>query len=94
MRAGDSEPGQFDQRVAELVVRQNLQTVDGALGVVTGEAGGVVQCAGSFNGGTQTLATVPANRYIENCHTFSYANSAVRAAGTYTGQVTYTLTAP
>ncbi|NWF44291.1 hypothetical protein F3K02_03350 [Hydrogenophaga sp. D2P1] len=50
--------------------------------------------AGSFNGGTQTLATVPANRYIENCHTFSYANSALRAAGTYNGQVTYTLSSP
>jgi hypothetical protein len=50
--------------------------------------------AGTFNGATQTLTTVPANTYIENCHTFSYANSALRAAGTYTGQVTYTLTSP
>ncbi|UCU94153.1 hypothetical protein [Hydrogenophaga taeniospiralis] len=50
--------------------------------------------AGSFNGGTQTLATVPANRYIENCHSFIYANSAIRAAGTYNGQVTYTLSSP
>jgi hypothetical protein len=30
---------------------------------------------GTFNGGTQTLTSVPGNRYIENCHTFSYANS-------------------
>ncbi len=50
--------------------------------------------AGTFNGGTQTLATFPGNTYIENCHTFSYANSTVRAAGTYNGTVTYTLTAP
>lgn len=50
--------------------------------------------AGTFNGATQTLATVPANTYIENCHTFSYANSAIRAAGTYTGRVTYTLSSP
>jgi hypothetical protein len=50
--------------------------------------------AGNFNGATQTLTTIPANTYIENCHTFSYANSAVRAAGTYNGQVTYTLTSP
>lgn len=50
--------------------------------------------AGTFNGSTQTLATVPGNRYLENCHTFSYANTAVRAAGTYNGRVTYTLTAP
>lgn len=50
-----------------------------------------VIAAGTFNGGTTTLATVSANRYIENCHTFTFANTAVRAAGTYTGQVTYTL---
>jgi len=50
--------------------------------------------AGTFNGGTQTLATFPGNTYLENCHTFRYANSAVRAAGTYNGTVTYTLTAP
>lgn len=50
--------------------------------------------AGTFSGGTQTLTTVPANTYIENCHTFRYANSAIRAAGTYNGQVTYTLSSP
>lgn len=50
--------------------------------------------AGTFSGGTQTLATVPANTYIENCHTYSYANSEVRAAGTYNGRVTYTLSSP
>jgi hypothetical protein len=50
--------------------------------------------AGTFSGTAQTLTTVPANTYIENCHSFVYANSAIRAAGTYTGQVTYTLTSP
>lgn len=50
--------------------------------------------AGTFNGGTQTLATIPANTYIENCHSFRYANSALRAAGTYNGRVVYTLSAP
>jgi hypothetical protein len=50
--------------------------------------------AGAFSGAVQTLTTVPANTYIENCHSFIYANSAIRAAGTYTGQVTYTLTSP
>lgn len=50
--------------------------------------------AGTFSGATQTLTTVPGNTYIENCHSFSYANNAVRAAGTYDGRVTYTLTAP
>jgi hypothetical protein len=50
--------------------------------------------AGAFNGGSITLASIPANTYIENCHSFAYANSTVRAAGTYTGQVTYTLSSP
>ncbi|MGE0099716.1 MAG: hypothetical protein AB7S86_15345 [Hydrogenophaga sp.] len=50
--------------------------------------------AGTFNGSVQTLATVPSNTYIENCHTYSFANSAVRAAGTYDGTVTYTLSSP
>lgn len=50
--------------------------------------------AGTFNGATQTLTTIPANTYVENCHSFSYANSAVRAAGTYNGQVTYTMSSP
>jgi hypothetical protein len=49
---------------------------------------------GTFNGATQTLATVAANTFIENCHSFRYANSAVRAAGTYNGQVVYTLSSP
>ena len=50
--------------------------------------------AGNFNGAQQTLATIAANTYIENCHSFTYANSAARAAGTYDGRVTYTLTSP
>ncbi len=50
--------------------------------------------AGTFNGGTQTLATVPGNTYVENCHSYIYANNAVRAAGTYNGRVTYTLSSP
>lgn len=53
-----------------------------------------VIAGGTFNGGSLLLATVPGNTYYENCHTFSYANSAVRAAGTYNGRVTYTLAAP
>jgi hypothetical protein len=50
--------------------------------------------AGSFNGSTQTLATVPGNTYFENCHSYVYENNAVRAAGTYNGRVTYTLSSP
>jgi hypothetical protein len=50
--------------------------------------------AGTFTGAVQTIGTIARNQWAESCHTFSYANSAVRAAGTYTGRVTYTLTAP
>jgi hypothetical protein len=49
---------------------------------------------GSFTGGTQTLATFPANTWKEQCMTFSYANSVVPAAGTYTGRAVYTLSLP
>lgn len=49
---------------------------------------------GTFNGGTQTLATVNQGSLIENCHTFAYANTTVRPSGTYTGRVTYTLVTP
>jgi hypothetical protein len=50
--------------------------------------------AGTFNGGTLFLRNIATNTWVENCHTFSYANSAVVAAGVYTGRATYTLTAP
>jgi hypothetical protein len=50
--------------------------------------------AGTFNGGTLALRTIAAGTWVENCHTFSYANTSVVAAGTYSGQVTYTLVLP
>jgi len=54
---------------------------------------GVIR-AGTFAAGQQQIATVPPNTFIENCHSFRYANSAIRAAGTYDGTVTYTLSTP
>jgi hypothetical protein len=50
--------------------------------------------SGSFTGGTQTLASFGTNQWMESCHTFSYANSASVASGTYTGRATYTLSLP
>jgi hypothetical protein len=50
--------------------------------------------AGTFTGSTQFLRNIAANTYVENCHTFRYANTAIRAAGTYTGRATYTMVAP
>jgi hypothetical protein len=50
--------------------------------------------AGSFNATTLTVGSISQNHWAESCWTFSYANSIVPAAGTYTGRVTYTLSAP
>jgi len=59
-----------------------------------GDSGTEVIPGGTFTGGTQTLATFTGNTWNESCHTFSYANAASVAAGTYTGRATYTLSAP
>ena len=45
-------------------------------------------------GGTLTIGTIRRNRWSESCHSYSYLNSVVPSAGTYTGRVTYTLSAP
>ena len=59
-----------------------------------GDTGGQPFPAGTFVGGTQTIGTISRNQWAESCHTFSYANTNFVAAGTYTGRVTYTLSAP
>ncbi|HEY0232107.1 MAG TPA: hypothetical protein VGC55_12715 [Dokdonella sp.] len=59
-----------------------------------GDSGAEVIPAGTFTGGTQTLATFGNNSWNESCHTFSYANNVTPGAGTYTGRVLYTLSAP
>jgi hypothetical protein len=50
--------------------------------------------SGTFNGSTLFLRNIATNTWVENCHIFSYANTAVVDAGTYTGRAVYTLTAP
>lgn len=50
--------------------------------------------AGTFNGATLTLANIAANTWVENCMVFTYANSSVYPAGTYTGRAVYTLSLP
>jgi hypothetical protein len=51
--------------------------------------------AGTFaNGGTQTVGAMASNTWNESCWTFSYSNASIPPAGTYTGVVTYTMTAP
>jgi hypothetical protein len=50
--------------------------------------------AGAFNGGTVLLANIPRNIFLENCFSYSYANTAIVPAGTYTGRATFTLAVP
>jgi hypothetical protein len=45
-------------------------------------------------GAVQTIGAIAQNQWAESCWTFSYANTVVPAAGTYTGTVLYTATAP
>ncbi|MHB8912629.1 MAG: hypothetical protein ACYC42_08285 [Lysobacter sp.] len=59
-----------------------------------GDTGAQPIPAGNFASTVQTLGAFPVNRWNESCHSFRYANSAVVAAGTYTGTVTYTLSTP
>jgi hypothetical protein len=50
---------------------------------------------GTFvNGGTQTVGSMASNTWNESCWNFSYLNTAVPGAGTYTGSVLYTMTSP
>lgn len=49
---------------------------------------------GTFTGGTQTLATLPRNTWKEQCMSFTYANTIIPAAGSYSGRATYTLSLP
>ncbi|WP_225207323.1 hypothetical protein [Novosphingobium huizhouense] len=49
---------------------------------------------GTFNGGTQSLGTISPNTWEEQCMTFTYFNSTIPAAGTYTGRAVYTLSLP
>lgn len=60
-----------------------------------GDAGGQPFPAGTFTGGAvQTIGTIAQNQWAESCWTFAYKNSITPPAGTYTGRVLYTLTAP
>lgn len=81
----------------------NLTTVGGDTIPITeiswtssgiGDTGAQPFPAGTFTGGTQTVATLLRNTWAESCHSFSYANAAVRAAGTYDARATYTLATP
>jgi hypothetical protein len=86
-----ASPSNLSSTAGDVIPFTEISWTTSSLG---GDATPNVIAAGRFTGGTQTLATIPANQYVENCHTFSYANTAPRAAGTYDGRVTYTLSTP
>lgn len=51
--------------------------------------------AGAFvSGGVQSVGSMSSNTWNESCWTFSYLNNTVPPAGTFTGVVRYTLSAP
>jgi hypothetical protein len=60
-----------------------------------GDSGAEPFPAGTFvNGGAQSVGSMSSNTWNESCWTFSYLNTLVPAAGTFTGVVLYTLSAP
>ena len=60
-----------------------------------GDSGAEPFPAGAFvNGGVQSVGSMAGNTWNESCWTFSYRNTIVPAAGTFTGVVLYTLSAP
>ena len=60
-----------------------------------GDGGAEPFPAGTFvSGGVQTVGAMDSNTWNESCWTFSYLNTFVPAAGTFTGRVLYTLSAP
>jgi hypothetical protein len=60
-----------------------------------GDSGSEPFPAGTFvNGGVQSVGSMASNTWNESCWTFSYSNSSVPGAGTFTGVVLYTLSAP
>lgn len=60
-----------------------------------GDAGAEPFPAGTFiNGGVQNVGSMASNSWNESCWTFSYLNNTVPPAGTYTGAVLYTMSAP
>jgi hypothetical protein len=60
-----------------------------------GDSGAEPFPAGNFvSGAVQNVGSMASNTWNESCWTFSYLNDTVPAAGTFTGVVRYTLSAP
>jgi hypothetical protein len=60
-----------------------------------GDTGAEPFPAGAFvSGAVQNVGSMAGNTWNESCWTFSYSNNSVPPAGTFTGLVRYTLSAP
>ena len=60
-----------------------------------GDTGAEPFPAGTFvNGGVQNVGSMGSNSWNESCWTFTYLNNTVPPAGTFTGVVLYTMSAP
>ncbi len=59
-----------------------------------GDSGAEPFPAGSFTGTSQVVGSIAHDQWAESCWTFSYKNTVVPPAGTYTGRVLYTLSVP
>jgi hypothetical protein len=60
-----------------------------------GDSGTEIFPSGIFvNGAVQNVGSMASNTWNESCWTFSYLNNTIPPAGTFTGTVRYTLTAP
>ncbi len=84
-----STPANLVDGAGDTISFSNISWISTANGNTTPDI-----AAGTFNGGSITLANIAANTWVEDCLTFSYANSAIVAAGTYTGRAVYTLSLP
>ena len=83
-----STPAQLTAPNGQSIPISELQWTSSHLG------GGIDIPSGSFTGGTQLLATLQPNRWIENCLTFYYRNTAMRQGATYTASAHFTLSTP
>ncbi len=84
-------PANLVNPAGDLIPISEISWTVSALG---GDANPTAIPAGAFLGGTQFLTNIAQGTMRENCHTFRFANTAIRASGIYRGTVTYTLTMP
>ncbi len=86
-------------RNATLTVNSTAAMISGAdsipMSVITWTTNDATFPVGTFSGGAgQVLTTFQNSRRRTTAHTFRYANTQIFPAGTYNGQVTYTLSMP